>query len=308
MSTDTIRVLIAAGFFMLLLFLRLESDRFGAAEYDEPGRRRGGLWTRLSWYLIGLALLAGIWYVHPAPHDTLYLLVGHPVDVLLFGALLAFLGAAQAAAFAWYRYGYFRLPPPAGYPGAAVNSIATAVIDEAAFRGVLLGTLVTVGLPGAGAILVATLSYAIATRLAAPGRHPYMVLLALGMGIAFGAATLATGGLGAAIIGHAVTSFALFVYTGHAGQAQAVGREPEELEELKRIPEGWQDVRRQPVAAGAAAPDEFEEIGPPGFLDRTARRAAAARRTVAARHSRGIVAWTGAGGRSPRVGARRPSR
>lgn len=302
MSTDTIRVLIAAGFFMLLIFLRLESDRFGAAEYDEPGRRRGGFRTRLSWYVIGLALLAAIYYVHPAPHDVLYLLVGRPTDVLLFGALLALLGVAQAAAFAWFRYGYFRLPPSAAYPGAAINSIATAVIDEVAFRGALLGTLVAMGLPDAGAILVATLAYAIATRLAAPGRHPYMVLLALGMGIAFGVATLATGGLGAAIIGHAVTSFALFVCTGHAGQARPVGREPEELESQKQTPEGWQDVRRRSVAGRGAEPGDYEEIGPSGFADRTARRAATAR------HSGGIMARARAAGHSPYVGARRRSR
>jgi hypothetical protein len=301
MSTDTIRVLIAAGFFMLLILLRLESDRFGAAEYDEPGRRRGGLWARLSWYLIGLALLAAIYHVHPAPHDVLNLLVGRPTDVLLFGALLAFLGAAQAAAFAWYRYGYFRLPPPEDYPEAAVNSIVTAVIDEATFRGALLGTLVAMGLPGVAAILLATLTYAIATRLAAPGRHPYMVLLALGMGIAFGVATLVTGGLGAAIIGHAVASFALFVCTGHAGQAQPVGREPEELESQKQTPEGWQDVRRG-VAPAGTEPGDFEEIGPSGFVDRTARRAATAR------HSGGIMTWARAAGQRPYAGGRRRSR
>ncbi|MGD0247694.1 MAG: CPBP family intramembrane glutamic endopeptidase [Candidatus Limnocylindrales bacterium] len=292
MNAESIRVLIAGGFFMLLLLLRLESDRFGAAEYDEPGRRRGGTWTRLSWYLIGLSLLAAIYYVHPAPHDVLYMLVGRPIDVLAVGALLALLGMAQAAAFASFRYGYFRLPPPAAYPGAAVNSIATAVIDEAAFRGVLLGTLVALGLPDAGAILVATLVYVAATRLAAPGRHPYMLLLAFGMGLAFGVATLITGGLGAAIIGHAVTSFALFVCTGHTGQVQPVGCEPEELERQKQLPEGWQDVRGPSIAGPGAEPRDLEEpIGPSGFADR------AARRTAAARHSDGIVAWTRSMGR-----------
>ena len=303
MNAETIRVLIAGGFFMLLLFLRLESDRFGAAEYDEPGRRRGGTWTRLSWYLIGLALLAAIYYIHPAPHDVLSLLVGRPTDVLAFGALLALLGMAQAAAFARFRYGYFRLPPPAAYPGAAVNSIATAVIDEAAFRGVLLGTLVALGLPDAGAILVATLVYVAATRLAAPGRHPYMLLLAFGMGLAFGVATLTTGGLGAAIIGHAVTSFALFVCTGHAGQVQPVGREPEELERQKQVPEGWQDVRGPSIAGRGAEPGDFEApIGPSGFADR------APRRTATARHLDGIMAWVHATGRGLNDGVGRRSR
>ena len=50
MNEEPMRVLIASGFFMLRLLLRLESERFAAAEYDEPGRR--GPWTRLSWYAI----------------------------------------------------------------------------------------------------------------------------------------------------------------------------------------------------------------------------------------------------------------
>ena len=62
MSEESIRVLIASGFFMLLVLLRLESERFGAAEYDEPGKR--GAWTRIAWYALGLALLGAISIVH----------------------------------------------------------------------------------------------------------------------------------------------------------------------------------------------------------------------------------------------------
>ena len=286
MTEETIRILVASGFFMLLLFLRLEASRFGAAEYDEPDGRRAGVLTQLSWYVIGLGLLGAIYQIHPAPHDVLFLLIGHRTDVILYGIVLAAAGLAQAGAFAWYRYGYFRLPLARAYPNAAVNSIATAVIDEAAFRGVLLGSLVTIGLPHNGAILIATLVYVLATRVAAPGRHPYMLLLAFGMGLAGGWATLATGGLGAAIIGHAVTSFAVFVCTGHAGQVPRVGQEPEEIELRKQLPEGWQDARRPLVAGRGAEPRDFaDQIEPSGFVSRAERQAAASRQPS------GLIGW-----------------
>jgi membrane protease YdiL (CAAX protease family) len=302
MSAETIRVLIGSGFFMMLLLLRLEANRFGAAEYDEPGRRHGAL-TRLSWYLIGLALLAALYVVHPAPHDVLSLLVGPRIEAIVVGVMLGLIGLAQAAAFAIWRYRYLRLPPAGAYPDAAVNSIATAVIDEAVFRGALLGTLVAMGVPGGAAILVSTIIYVLVTRLAAPGRNRYMLLLAFGIGLAGGWATLATGGIGAAIVGHAVTSFAVFVCTGHAGQVPLAGLESEEMESLRLPPEGWQDARWSLVAGRGAEPRDFaEEIGPSGFADRAGRRAATSR------HSPGLMAWARPRGRSPARGTQRRSR
>ena len=308
MSLDTVRVLIAVGFFMVLMFLRLEADRFGAAEYDEPnrpkpGRGKAGPWTRSSWYAIGLLLLASIYLIHPTSGNTLYMVLGRKLDVLVFGSVLAALGLAQAAAFARYRYGYLRLPPAPAYPGAALNSIATAVVDEIAFRGALLGTLVAVGLPDGAAILVATLGYVLATRLAAPGRHPYMLLLAGGIGLACGVATLVTGGLGAAIVGHAVTSFAVFVCTGHAGQVQATGSEPEEVELRNGLPEGWQDARRPRAAGRGAEPRNYAgAIGQPGFSDRAGRRP-----TSGAKSGKTTV-WARFTGRPSGDGKGRPSR
>ena len=276
MTTETIRVLVACGFFMLLLMLRLEAERFGAAEFSEPGERHAGVWTRLSWYLMAALLLAALYIVHPAPHDVLLMLVGHSTEAVAFGIALAAVGIAQAAAFAWFRYGFLRLPPISAYPGVALNTLGTAIIDEVTFRGALLGTLVAIGTPDGGAILLATLAYVLSTRMAAPGRHPYMALLSLGMGLAFGWATLATGGVGAAIIGHVATSFAVFVFTGHAGQVPQAGQEPEDVAARDRLPEGWQDARRPLVARrGAKSRGLADQIAPSGFVDREERRAAA---------------------------------
>lgn len=280
MTEETIRVLVACGFFMMLLMLRLEARRFGAAEWDEPSGRRGGTWTRLSWYAMGLALVWAIYAIHPSPHDVLFLLIGHRTEVIALGLALAVLGIAQAAVFAWLRYGYLRLPAPSAYPGAAINSLATAVIDETMFRGVLLGSLMAMGLPDGAAVVLVALGYVLGTRMAAPGRHSYMLLLSLGMGLAFGWATIVTGGLGAALIGHAVTSFAVFVCTGHPGQVPAGDGEPEDVAARSAVPEGWHDARRSPLPGRGAEPKGFAEMmEDSGFVDRSERRAAATRRS-----------------------------
>jgi hypothetical protein len=293
MSADSYRVLLAGGIFMLLLFLRLEARRFGAAEYDEPGERRRSLVRRVSWYALGVAMVVALFLVHPAPHDVLYLIVGPREFVLIDGAILAAVGLALAAALAWLRYGYVRLPPPAAYPGAGLNAIATAFIDEATYRGALLGAMLAIGLPDAGSVVLMTIVYVLVTRAAAPGRHYSMLVVGTFLGAAGGWATLASGGIGAAFIGHAVTSFAMFVFTGHAGQVPRDGREPEELAVRTDPPKGWVDarlVRGSAADALAAVHQTYHDIGPSGFRSRADRWSAG--------RSRGLLAWIASAGRA----------
>jgi membrane protease YdiL (CAAX protease family) len=271
MTSENVRIVIAVGLLLALILLRLQSESFSAAEYDEPGNRyHRGLWTRLCWYALGLVLLAAIYGVHPQPHDVLFLVVGNHFDVFLYGLFLAAIGAAQAAIFAWFRYGGLRLPAPSAYPGAAMNAVVTAVIDEAAFRGVLQGMMLAAGVPDGSAVLMQAIVYTLATRMGAPGRHRYMLVLSLGIGVGCGWATVRTGGIGAAILAHTLTSFALFVCTGHAGQVARRGAEPDEVEALHK-PEGWRDARLPDSARPATARSASEPAGrrPSG---RTTRR------------------------------------
>jgi hypothetical protein len=245
MTEEVARNLIAAGFFMMLVLLRLESERFGTAEYEKPLGRAAGVLSWLAWYAIGAAFLVAIYLVHPQPRVQLLLGAGDRLDILLYGVPLAALGALQAVGYARFRYGYLRLPPARAYPRAVLNSVGTAVIDEATFRGVGLGALVTIGVPSGYAIAITAIAYVLATRLAAPGRRHFMLVPAFGYGLLGGWATLATGGIGAAVAFHVVTTFVLFVCTGHAGQAAAPGREPEEIEAARLPPAGWQVAQRR---------------------------------------------------------------
>ena len=64
--------------------------------------------------------------------------------------------------------------------------------------------------------------------------------MALAMGLVGGWLTAATGGIAAAFLGHAITRFAVFLCTGHAGQTKPRG------------PRGRGDREAPPDARGLA--------------------------------------------------------
>lgn len=249
---DGLRILVGLGLTLLLVMLRLEAERFHAAEYDEPVRgRKPSLLRRLAWYVLGVAGVLGLLLVHPAPEQDLFLQVGDQSGILL-ALVLGGLGVGQAVALALLHYRRLRFPDIAAYPGALINEILTAFIDEAVFRGAVLGYLVwalentdaPAGTASSLAILGSAVVYSLATRLGAPGRDKYMLVLSLLIGLVGGWATLLTGGIGAAFLGHAITRVAVFLTTGHAGQPPARGTEVEDVEKRRRTPEGWRAVDR----------------------------------------------------------------
>ena len=252
---NDLRILVALGLTLLLVMLRVEAERFGAAEYDEPVRGyRPSVIRRLAWYVIGIGGVVALLFVHPSPEFSLHLAVGDRSGILI-AFVIAGLGVGQAVALAYLHYRRLRFPDIAAYPGALANEILTAFIDEAVFCGAVLGyflwalagTTVAAGTASSLAILGSTVVYVLATRLGAPGRDRYMLLLAVLIGLVGGWATLETGGIGAAFLGHAVTRVAVFLTTGHPGQPPARGTEVEDIEKRRRTPEGWRSVDRGAV-------------------------------------------------------------
>jgi hypothetical protein len=239
----TLRTLIAGGLSLLLIMLRLEASRFSAAEYDDTfDGRAPSVRRRLAWYGIGLALVVAIFVVHPSPQDDFALGSGDRQKTIFFGLAYAVIGASIAMGVALYRYHRLRFPDVWSYPGALLNSVMTALIDEVAFRGAILGILLLTGLQPTIANVIQALLYALATRLGAPGRNRWMLLMAIGIGLAGGWVTAVTGGIAAAFLGHAVTRFSVFLATGHAGQFLPRGREVEEIEAKRRPPQGWRVI------------------------------------------------------------------
>lgn len=241
---DISRGLIVIGLTLLLAMLRLDAERFGTAEYYETTRdgERPRVRRRLAWYGLGVGIVVAMLYIHPAPQTDLFLGTGDRLGAVLGGLVFAGIGVAQAVAFATFRYHRIRFPDTASYPGALLNSTATAFIDEVAFRGAIFGTLIGLGLEANASNIVQTLLYALATRLGAPGRDRYLLATTIGIGLIGGWLTAVTGGIAAAFLGHAVTRFAIFLCTGHTGQTLPRGREVEEIEKRRRPPEGWRVI------------------------------------------------------------------
>ena len=237
-------LLIALAFTMFLVVLRLQAALFGVAEYADGGvdGRPTRLRRRLSWYLVGLLIVLVIVVVDPNVSLDLYVGLGDREGAVLLGIAFGVAGTALAIGLALLRYRYLRLPPMSSYPVALLNALGTAFIDEVTFRGAVLGFLVLIGLNGWLAIVIQTLIYGLATRLGAPGRDHRIFVLALILALATGWATIVTGGIGAAFIGHTISRFAMFLTTGHTGQPLPKGREVEEIEKRRRPPEGWSIV------------------------------------------------------------------
>ncbi len=238
------RGLITIGLTLLLALLRLDAERFGTAEYYEATRdgERPKARRRIAWYGLGIGLAVAILFIHPRPQQELFLGSGDRLGAVMGGLAYGLAGVAFAIAFATVRYHRIRFPETWSYPGALLNSVATAFIDEAAFRGALFGLLLSTGLNPTLANIVQALLYTLTTRLGAPGRDRYLLLLALAMGLVGGWLTATTGGIAAAFLGAAITRFAVFLCTGHTGQTKPRGREEEEIEKRRRTPEGWRVI------------------------------------------------------------------
>jgi membrane protease YdiL (CAAX protease family) len=248
---ETIRVLISVGFGFLLILLRLDARRFGVAEYlDEAvGSPLAITRRRLSWYLLGLAFAAAIVLIHPDANGQLGLRSGDMATALLAGLGYGALGVAQAGGVGLWRSGSLDLPDARTLPWGVGDAILTALFDEVAFRGVLLGFLLVAGLDPLPAILVAALVYALATRTGAPGGDPYLLVLALAIGLLGGWLTVITGGIGAALIGHAITRIGVFAFVRRPEPAWSAEDGSHALAEADAS-EAWQPIGGRGSGAG----------------------------------------------------------
>ena len=79
--------LVALAITFFLVMLRFEAEKFGAAEYDEPTRdgHRASFLRRLSWILLGFALVGALLLVHPDPAADLGITLGDRGEALLLG-------------------------------------------------------------------------------------------------------------------------------------------------------------------------------------------------------------------------------
>ncbi len=225
----------------LLIVLRVDARRFGAADFDDENEVDSvRVWTRrLTWYGLGFVLVLVAYFMFPRPEAVLHLRLGEDrVFAVMAGLTMAMLGIGAAVIYAWWRFGAIKLPDGRAYPVGLINSIATAFIDEAAFRGILLGLLLVSNWPPVYAVAFQAVAYALATRLGGVGRPRSLLIFWLIAGLFSGWLTYLTGGIGAALLTHALTRFAIFAATGHAGQITPSAVSEEEAHELAETTDG----------------------------------------------------------------------
>ena len=225
--------------------LRLDAERFGTAEYYEATRdgERPRIRRRLAWYGLGFALAIAILFIHPSPQTDLFLGSGDRLTAVIGGIAYGLIGILVAVSFASYRYHRIRFPDAWSYPGRAAQLDGDRVhrrggVPRRAVRPAAGGRRQ----PDARQLHPGDHLHAGHAARARPGRDRYLLVLTLGMGLLGGWLTVATGGIAAAFLGHAITRFAVFLCTGHTGQTKPRGREVEEIEKRRRPPEGWRVI------------------------------------------------------------------
>ena len=113
----------------------------------------------------------------PNPQQELFLGSGDRLGAVLGGLAYGLGGVAFAVAFATFRYHRIRFPDAWSYPGALLNSVATAFIDEVAFRGAIFGLLLSTGIERRASRTSSRRSCTrSSTRLGAPGRDRYLLV------------------------------------------------------------------------------------------------------------------------------------
>jgi hypothetical protein len=211
LPVDNIRALMAVALAGLLLLLRLDAYRFGAAEYDtdEPGEAGAPASGRLAWPALAIVLVAGVALLLPAGPSAVGF-GGDRISVILWTVIGAAVGVGAVLGVAYLKEPTWppRLQETDRVPRLALDALGTAIVDELTFRGVLLGLLLLAGIPAPAAFAIQLLAYGLGTRLGRSRATFGLLLEAVGLGALMGIVVLASGSVVAALLAHAAIRFA----------------------------------------------------------------------------------------------------
>lgn len=207
---DSLRLAIVFGLSLFLVLLRFDSDRIMRSDYF---RYRSGWLGPLSYYAFAIVFALGIAFLLQDRHG-LFLTGGNPNDVLQITLLFTAVAIANAIGLAYLRYGGIQPLPVELLPARALGAAANAISEELQFRSVVLGLLIFAGVPSALALIVQALLYGLAHRRLWYERDWYFLAGSVILGYGAGLATLATGSVVPAIVGHFAVTMALFAFAG----------------------------------------------------------------------------------------------
>jgi len=208
---DSLRLAIALGLTLFLVLLRFDSERITRSDYF---RYRTPWMGPVSYYVLVIGFTIGIAVILPSGRDQLFLTGGDPETMPL--VLMLFTGVAllNGVALAFLRYGGILPLPMELLPSRVLGAAANAISEELQFRSIVLGMLLFAGVPVGWAIVAQALVYGLAHRCLWHDRDWYFLVGSVLLGWAAGVATVHTGSVIPAIVGHFAVTMSLFAFAG----------------------------------------------------------------------------------------------
>ncbi len=208
---ESLRLSIALGLTIFLVLLRFDSDRIMRSDYF---RYRYPWLGPLSYYGLVILFAIGIAIILPNGRGHLFLTRPEPGTMLPLVLGFAAVGILNAVAFAFRWYGGITPLPTSLLPSRLLGAGASAVADELQFRSIVLGMLIFAGIEAGIAVIIQALLYGLAQRRLWRDRQWYFLIGSVILGYACGWATVLTGSVLPAMVGHFVVIAALFAFAG----------------------------------------------------------------------------------------------
>ncbi|CAN5290686.1 hypothetical protein BH23CHL9_BH23CHL9_04860 [soil metagenome] len=208
---DSLRLAIALGLTLFLVLLRFDSERITRSDYF---RYRTPWMGPVSYYVLVIVFAVGIAFILPSGRDQLFLTGGETDEMLPI--MLLFVGVAllNGIALAFLRYGSILPLPMELLPSRVLGAAANAVSEELQFRSIVLGMLLFAGVPAGWAIAAQAIVSGLAHRRLWHDRDWYFLAGSVLLGWAAGVATVETGSIIPAVVGHFAVSMSLFAFAG----------------------------------------------------------------------------------------------
>jgi hypothetical protein len=208
---DSLRLAIALGLTLFLVLLRFDSERITRSDYF---RYRTPWLGPVSYYFLVIGFAVGIALILPQGRAQLFLTGGDPESVLPVMLLFVAVALLNAAALAFLRYGGILPLPTELLPSRVLGAAANAIAEELQFRSIVLGMLLFAGVPTGWALAAQALVFGLAHRRLWRERDWYFLVGSVILGWAAGAATIETGSVIPAIVGHFAVTMSFFAFAG----------------------------------------------------------------------------------------------
>ena len=207
---DSLRLAIVFGLSLFLVLLRFDSERIMRSDYF---RYRSPWLGPASYYTFAIVFALGIAFILQE-REQLFLTGGDPDTVVPVSLLFTAIALLNAIGLAFLRFGGVMPLPTRLLPVRTLGAAANAVAEELQFRSVVLGLLLFAGFDPVLALLIQAFLFGIAHRRLWRDRDYYFLIGSVLLGYGAGLATLASGSVVPAIVGHFAVSMSLFAFAG----------------------------------------------------------------------------------------------